>query len=279
MFLPGLPAWLHGLIKPPPDMALFELDFRAEEIGLMAGLSGDPTMIEDFRAGPYLRFAVRAGLAPADATEKTHPEIYALCKIICLGMNYGMSPYGTAAKTGKSLAWAREIYARHRLAYPVFHRWLDSIVAQARFDEVITSPFQWPQIVTATSSTRSLMNFPAQAGGSDILRIAAITATECGYTIAAPVHDSLWVLTPLAELDDTVAAMSAIMAKAGALVTGGLPIDAKLEYVVRSPQCLGDVRGPKDKGQILWSEVKALVHQFQQEKTYAQAQAAAGPAA
>jgi hypothetical protein len=279
MFLPGLPAWLHGLIKPPPDMVIIELDFRAEEIGLMAGQSGDPAMIEDYLAGPYMRFAFRAGLAPADATDKTHPEIYALCKIVCLGMNYGMQPYGIAAKTGKSLAWAREIHARHRLAYPVFHHWLDSLIAQARFDEVITSPFQWPQIVTATTSTRSLMNFPAQAGGSDILRIAAITATECGYTIAAPVHDSLWILTPLAELDDTITTMSDIMARAGALVTGGLPIDAKVEYTVRSPQCLGDVRDAKDKGQSLWAEVKALVHQFQQEKPHAQAQAAANPAA
>jgi hypothetical protein len=279
MFLPGLPAWLHGLIKPPPGMAVVELDFRAEEIGLMAGLSGDPAMIEDYLAGPYMRFAIRAGLAPADATDKTHPEIYALCKIICLGMNYGMTPHGIAAKTGKPLVWAREIYARHRLAYPVFHRWLDHHITQARFDEVITSPFQWPQIVTASTSTRSLMNFPAQAGGSDILRLAAITATECGYTIAAPVHDALWILAPLAELDDTIAAMSAIMAKAGALVTGGLPIDAKVEYVVRAPQCLGDVREPKNKGQGLWAEVRDLVRRFREERLHAQAQAAAHPAA
>ena len=279
MFLPGLPAWLHGAIKPPPDMAIVELDFRAEEIGLMAGQSGDQAMIEDYLAGPYMRFAIRAGLAPADATNKTHPEIYALCKIICLGMNYGMSPYGIAAKTGKSLAWSREIYARHRLAYPVFHRWLDNLIAQARFDEAITSPFQWPQIVAATTSTRSLMNFPAQAGGSDVLRLAAITATECGYTIAAPVHDALWILAPIAELDATIAAMSDIMAKAGALVTGGLPIGAKVEYIVRSPQCLGDVRESKDKGQTLWAEVKVLVHRLQQEKLHAQAQTAAGPAA
>ena len=102
-----------------------------------------------------------------------------------LGQNYGMTAYGIAAKTGKSLLWAREIHALHRLTYPVFHRWVADVVAQAKFDCVIESPFGWPMAVMVGTSDRSLMNYMAQAGGSDMMRLAAIAATEAGIAVCA----------------------------------------------------------------------------------------------
>jgi DNA polymerase family A len=257
MFLPNLPTWLHGLLKPPRDMALVELDFVAEEPAIVAGLSGDPAMIADYQSGDlHWQFAVRAGLAaPGDAVDN---QIRDLCKPVCHGMNYGMTPYGIAAKTKKSLDWAREMHARHRHTYPVFHQWLGDTVAQARFDEVIVSPFGWRQIVTADTRTRSLMNFMAQAGGSDVMRLASIVATECGINIAGPVHDAFWILASLDELDTTVRRMTEIMTEAGRLVAG-IPIRVKVEAVVRWPHCLGDVREPNAKGQAMWCEVRDLV--------------------
>jgi hypothetical protein len=260
MFLLGLPTWLHGLLKPPRGMALVELDYGAEEIGLMAALSNDRTMMDDYLSGdPYMRFAIRAGLASPGATEAIHREIRDLCKIVCLGMNYGMTPFGIATKTKKSLEWAREIHARHRQAYPVFHQWLGDIIAQARFDEIIETPFGWRQVVTADTRTRSLMNFQAQAGGGDAMRLDAVVATECGINIAAPVHDAFWILAPLEELDATIARMTEIMTEGSRLVTGGIPLKVKVEAVVRWPHCLGDVRAPNAKGQAMWCEVRELV--------------------
>jgi DNA polymerase-1 len=239
-------------------MALVELDLVAEEFAIVAGLSGDPAMIADYQKGDvHWLFAVRAGLVAPDAA--VDDRIRNLCKPVCHGMNYGMTPYGIAAKTKKSLNWAREMHTRHRHAYPVFHQWLGDVVAQARFDEVITSPFSWRQIVTDDTRTRSLMNFMAQAGGSDVMRLVSIVATECGITIAAPVHDAFWILAPLDELDGTIARMTAIMTEAGKLVTGGLPIRVKVGAVVRWPHCLGDVRAPDAKGQTMWREIHELV--------------------
>jgi hypothetical protein len=258
MFLPGLPTWLHGILRPPPGMALVELDFVAEEPAIVAALSGDPAMIADYQNGDvHWQFAVRAGLAAPDAA--VDDRIRDLCKPVCHGMNYGITPYGIAAKTKKSLDWAREMQARHRCAYPVFHQWRGDVVAQAHFDEVITSPFGWRLIVTADTKTRTVMNFLAQAGGSDVMRLVSIVATECGITIAAPVHDAFWILAPLDELDTTIAHMTEIMTEAGKLVTGGLPIRVKVAAVVCWPQCLGDVREPDAKGQPMWCEVRELV--------------------
>jgi DNA polymerase I len=204
----------------------------------------------------HWQFAVRAGLAAPDAAVDN--KIRDLCKVLVHGSNYGMTPYGIAAKTKKSLDWAREMHARHRYTYPVCHQWLGDVIAQAHFDEVITSPFGWRQIVTANTRTRSVMNFMAQAGGADVMRLVSIVATECGITIAAPVHDAFWILAPLDELDTTIARMTKIMTEAGRLVAG-IPIQVKVEAVVRWPQCLGDVRKPDAKGQAMWCEVRELV--------------------
>jgi hypothetical protein len=160
----------------------------------MAGLTGDEKMIEDFLSGePYLGFGKRA---TDDATKQSHREFRNKVLKPVVGQNYGMTPYGIVNKTGKSLRWARDTHAQHRHIYSVFHQRLDDMVVQAKFDRVIRSPFGWPQHVTGETTTRSLMNFPAQAGGADMMRITAIAATEAGIQIAAPVHDAFWVLCP-----------------------------------------------------------------------------------
>jgi DNA polymerase I len=188
---------------------------------------------------------------------------------VVLGQNYGMTPHGIAAKTGKSLQWSRNIYAQHHSIYPVFRRWLDDRVVQAKFDRVIRSPFGWPLHVTGETSTRALMNFPAQAGGADMMRITAIAATEAGIQIAAPVHDAFWVLCPICELDATIEHLKDIMRRAAIAVTGGLAINASVEATVVWPYCLGDVRKEDDKGQKMWREVNDLISEFQEQRRYA----------
>ena len=67
VFLLSLPAWLRGLVRPPKGWAVVVLDFIAQEVLIAAGLSGDPTLIEDAQTDPYLRFAERANLIPKGA--------------------------------------------------------------------------------------------------------------------------------------------------------------------------------------------------------------------
>ena len=260
VFLPSLPSWLHGLLRPPPGFALVELDWSGQEYAIAAALSGDPGMIADYRTGdPHWAFGVRAGLVAADADKAEYKELRdKTLKPITHGQNYGMTAYGIAAKTGRSLLWARDVHARHRQTYPTFHRWLGDIVAQAKFDGVMVTPFGWPMAVIAETKTRTLMNYMAQASGADCMRIASIAAAEAGIRVCCSVHDSFWILAPLDELDVTVARMVDIMTRAGTAVTGGLPIGVEVKAIVRWPHSLGDVRAEKD--QRMWVEVRELMN-------------------
>jgi DNA polymerase I len=259
-FLPSLPAWTHGLIKPREGWGVCCLDWVAQEIGVGAGLSKDPALIEDYRAGdPHLGFAIRVGLAPPEATKKTHRRVRNMVKPISLEAAYGISKYGVAEQSGKSLLWAADILAAWRHTYPVFVNWQNDTYAQALFDEMIVSRYGWPMIVHARTSKRTVLNYMHQAGGADMFRIAAIAGHEAGIRIVAPVHDSFWIAAPVDELDDDSAAMSSIMTRAGAAVADGLEIPVEVSADVRWPQSLGDVREEDDKGQPLWTEIKGLV--------------------
>ena len=52
--------------------------------------------------------------------------------------------------------------------------------------------------------------------------------------------------------------MAAIMERASHAVCG-LTIPVEVAYVVKYPQCLGDVRGPNNKGHKMWSEIQELI--------------------
>jgi DNA polymerase I-like protein with 3'-5' exonuclease and polymerase domains len=180
-------------------------------------------------------------------------------KPVSLGSSYGITKYGAAAQTGKSLRWAADMLARYRHSYPVFAQWQQDIAAQAVFDERIVSPLGWPMAVHTGTRKRTLFNYMQQSGGADMMRLAAIAGHEAGIHICVPVHDAFWITAPLSELDDAIATMKALMVRASKVVTGGLEIPVKTAAVVRWPQCFGDVRKPDDKGYAMWAEIHDLV--------------------
>jgi hypothetical protein len=260
VYIFSLPAWLHGVIHPPEGYGIACLDWVAQEFGLGAGLSGDPAMIADFLSGdPHLGLAIRTGLAPEGATKTSHAAIRKAIKPVSLGIPYGITEHGVARQTGKSRRWSREVLATVRHKYRVYFEWQTGVVTQAIFDRRIVSPLGFPMAVHQNTPQRTLKNYLHQAGGADMLRLAIVAGAAAGVTILAPVHDSLWIMAPIRELEDAIATMSRIMARASSVVTGSLEIPVEVSAKVCWPNCLGDVRQDDDKGQALWLEIKGLV--------------------
>jgi DNA polymerase I len=259
-FLMSLPSWAHGVIKAPEGYGVFGLDWSGQESGLGAALSGDPAYLADFLAGDFhIGFAVRCGLAPKGATKESHGEIRKLVKPVSLGIAYGITKYGVAAQTGKSLRWAAEVLAAWKHAYPKFMEWQHNTVTQALFDRKIVSPLGFPMAVHGNTPKRTLMNYMHQASGADMMMLGAIAAREAGIQVCAPIHDAFVAMAPLSELADAMETVRRIMLRASAVVTGGLEIPVETAFVVRWPDCLGDVRDQKGREQALWAEIRDLV--------------------
>ena len=171
------------------------MDWAQQEFGIAAALSGDPAMQAAYLSGdPYLTFAKQAGAVPADATKQTHGPTRELFKACVLGVQYGMEANSLAGRIGQPPIVARDLLRAHRETYRPFWRWSDAAVDDAMLTGSLHTVFGWHiHVGSENPNPRSLRNFPMQANGAEMLRLACCLATERGIEVCAPVHDAVLI--------------------------------------------------------------------------------------
>jgi DNA polymerase I len=257
-FIFGPSVWLRGLVRPPPGYGLAYIDWQQQEFGIAAALSGDPMMMEAYRSGdPYLAFAKQAGAAPPDATKTTHKAVRDQFKSTVLAVQYGMGPDALAGRIGQPPIMARELLRLHRETYHVFWRWSDAALDYAMTKGSLHTVFGWRVQVPTNANPRSLRNFPMQANGAEMLRLACCIGTENGIELCAPIHDAVLICAPLDRLDADVARMQVAMREASRVVLNGFELGTDAE-IIRHPDRYADPRGA-----VMWDRVMKLINQQQ----------------
>jgi hypothetical protein len=257
-FIFGPAVWLRSLIKAPAGHALAYVDWEQQEFGIAAALSGDPAMISAYRSGdPYLAFAVQAGAAPEGATKVTHGDVRERFKSCALAVQYGMGYETLAVRIGQSVAHARRLLDLHRQTYPRFWEWSDAALDYAMLTGVLPTVFGWPIHVTGGANPRSLRNYPMQANGAEMLRLACCLATERGITVCAPVHDALLVEASIERIDEVVAATQKAMADASKIVLDGFELRSEAK-IFAHPERFTDPRGAS-----MWAKVWEVIENLE----------------
>ena len=100
---------------------------------------------------------------------------------------------------------------------------------------------------------RSLANFPMQANGSEMLRVAVIKAHQLGIEICATVHDALLIQAQLNRIDKVSLDTQQAMEEASELILNGFRLKTDIE-VVRWPDRYFDERGAGT-----WSKIMKLL--------------------
>ena len=228
----GAAAWLRSLIRPEAGRSLAYIDWSAQEIGIAAALSEDPLLMSGYKTGdPYLAFGKQAGVIPKGATKQSHKAERDRLKAVVLGTNYGMGPESIAAQVGISSLEARQLLNLHRMTYKRFWQWADENVARVDLNGVIETVYGWPIYTGRDWNPRAALNFPMQANGAEIMRIAAMLATEAGVNVCAPVHDAFLIEADQTEIHHTVKKMQKIMAEASRHVLNGFEIRTDVERI------------------------------------------------
>lgn len=253
-FIFGPSVWLRGLIRPRPGWGLAYVDWSQQEFGIAAALSGDPGMMQAYRSGdPYLAFAKQAGAVPSAATKQSHESEREQFKACVLAVQYGMGEESLAARINQPVARARQLLELHRRTYRTFWKWSDSAVDEAVLGGRLWAGFGW-QIHTCNEvNDRSLRNFPMQANGAEMLRIACFLLTEAGIRVCAPVHDALLIEAPLDQLDEAVARTKFLMKEASRIVLDGFELGSDVKEI-RYPERYMDKRGA-----VMWNKVMKLI--------------------
>ena len=253
-FIFGPSAWMRSLIRPEPGHGLAYIDWSQQEFGIGAALSRDQAMMDAYRSGdPYLGFAVLSGAAPADATKATHGDVRDRFKVTALAVQYGMEAGSLGLRLGITIAEARELLALHRTTFLDYWRFSDAAVDYAMLHNRLWTVFGWNLHAGDGANPRSLRNFPLQANGAEMLRLACIFATEDDVRVAAPVHDALLIEARLEALDDAIARTQAHMAEASRLVLDGFELRTDVK-VVKYPDRYMDKRGV-----TMWNTVMGLM--------------------
>lgn len=253
-FIFGPSVWIRGLIKPPPGRALAYIDWSSQEVYIAAQLSGDPALLDAVLSGdPYLHFAKLAGLAPAEATKQTHKAVRDLCKTCVLGTNYGMGAASLAVRTGLSVIEAEDVLHRLGRTFPVFTAWADRVSDLGQLAGHLGTVFGWTVRAQGNTRATSLRNYPMQANGAEILRLACCLATEAGISVCAPVHDALLVEADAGDIEAVIEQTRAAMAEASRTVLDGLEIPTDAEVVVW-PDRYSDPRGA-----VMWERVNRIL--------------------
>jgi hypothetical protein len=229
-FIFGSAAWLRHLIKPPEGYTVVYLDFEQQEFGVAAALSQDPNMLVAYLSGDsYLAFAKQAKAAPSDATKASHEFIRDCYKTGSLSAQYGITFWSLAAKLNQPGYIATQLLEHHHRIYRHYWKWTQNVIDYAKIHHFIETNLRWRFAVDCSTKIRTLLNFPMQAHGAEMLRLALCAATESGLLICAPVHDAVLLLTPTCRWQEDTARLKHFMQQASALVLGGfeLRVEAK----------------------------------------------------
>src|SRR5262249_44907224 len=253
-FIFGPSTWLRSLIRPGPGRAVAYVDWSQQELGIAAALSGDRRMREAYVSGDfYLTSARMAGAGPPAATRQTHAAEREQFKTVALGVLSGLSADGLARKLNVPPCRGRELLRMHQETFRRFWQWSDRVEMEGMLTGELRTVFGWAVHVGADVNPRSLRNFPMQANGAEMMRLACCLATERGIAVCAPVHDALLVEGAADGSEDVVVETQRAMREASELVLPGFPLctDAK---VVRHPDRYMDERGRR-----MWEAVWGIL--------------------
>jgi DNA polymerase I-like protein with 3'-5' exonuclease and polymerase domains len=207
-----------------------------------------------------MTFAQQAGAAPLDATKESHGAVREKFKTCALGTLYNMGAGTLAERTGLVTPYAADLLRLHHVTYPQFWDWSDRVVDYALLYNNLHTVFGWNLIVGGEPNPNSLRNFPMQANGAEMLRLACCLAVERGVTVIAPVHDSLLIEASVGDSIEAIITARRAMAEASRIVLGNLTLRTDVK-VFSHPMRYIDKRGL-----AMWNTVWKVIRELEAGK-------------
>lgn len=200
-----------------PQSRLFEhptllsADYSQIELRLMAHLSGEPFLVEAFRAGQDIHRATAAlvyGVELADVT----PDMRRVAKTVNFGLLYGMQAFGLSRDTGLSRQDSQRFIDQYWARLPKVRSYFDGIIAfgvSNGYVETMSGRRRYLPDLTSTNQQRRsgaervAMNLPLQGSAADIMKIAMLHMAKRIEEKSLPAHMILQVHDELVfEVDE-----------------------------------------------------------------------------
>jgi DNA polymerase I len=231
-------ASVRSFMVFPDDTIGVYLDWRTQEVGVAAALSGDEALLAVYREGDvYYGLAKLCGLTcglDLKQWKMQKPDVRQRMKPLQLGINYGMGVPSLAKGLDRHPLVASAIIELHKQRYPRFWQWRHDQVQAAMLTRRMETVFGWPLHLSSSPNKRTLYNFPMQGNGAEMLRLAAWRLCEAGIVPNMLIHDGILIEV---RNQEQIAQAIDIMKAAGRHVCDGFEIgvdvDQQLEHGAR----------------------------------------------
>ena len=152
-------------------------------------------------------------------------EIRKIFKIIVLASNYGMGLPAITKKLKKfsyTKSEAAGLYRKYKEVYSEYFKWIARVQNAAAADGYISTTLGWERRFKEGGlvNPRSLLNWPIQAMGGEVLRNVLFILTEARLKVCAMVHDAFLIECPLPELNEEIRKAKSCMVDAARFVVG-----------------------------------------------------------
>jgi len=190
---------------PEEGNIFFSADYSQIELRLMAHLSKDKSMIEDFLSGNDIHSATASKIFGVGINDVTR-EMRGRAKTANFGIIYGISSFGLSERLTIGRKEAKDLIDGYFNSYPGVKRYMDESIRKARDQGFVTTMFgrrryvrdiQSRNQVVRGNAERNAINAPIQGTAADIIKIAMVRIHEKMNTekyaskMILQVHDEL----------------------------------------------------------------------------------------
>ena len=190
---------------PEEGCRFFSADYSQIELRIMAHLSGDEHLIQDFRDGKDIHAATAARIYKKPLEEIDRDE-RRKAKTANFGIIYGISAFGLAERMEVSRGEAKELIDNYFSTYPKVKEYMEKSIELAKKREFIETEFHrrryLPDInskngVVRGYAERNAVNAPIQGTAADIIKLAMVRidqrfeAEHIRSKMILQVHDEL----------------------------------------------------------------------------------------
>lgn len=161
---------------------LLSADYSQIELRLMAHMSRDPQMLEDFGSGVDIHAATAARVYRI-ATESVTPEMRRKAKMVNFGIIYGISAFGLSQRLGVDRGEAADLIKQYFGIYPGVQAYMQECVSAARskgYTETLMGRRRYLKDLQSNNAAvrafaeRNAINTPIQGSAADLIKVAMI---------------------------------------------------------------------------------------------------------
>lgn len=185
--LPASDSLVRRCFVAEPGHLICSVDYQAQELRVLAALSGDRTMIQAFEADADLHQIT------ADASQVSR-KIGKMANFLTV---YGGGPKTLAEQAAIDFPTAKRVLAGFAKTYPGVARYSQKLAAEAARSGYIITPVG-RRLPVDSSRNYSALNYMIQSSSRDVTCRALIRLHEAGFTpyLRLPIHDEIVASVP-----------------------------------------------------------------------------------